>query len=89
VAVVPDADARAHDILASGMVDRVNAEQELVARLSGAKELDKVSLYAEAGIWYDALETLNDLIDRSPEDPTPRRYRQALLAQVGLPEITE
>jgi len=89
VAVVPDADGRAHDILASGMIECVKAERELVAKLAGASEADKVTVYAEAGIWYDALETVSDLIDRSPEDPTPRRYRAALLTQVGLPGITE
>jgi len=89
VAVVTDDDRRAHDILASGTIERVKAEQALVSKLSGAGEADKVGVYAEAGIWYDALETVSDLIDRSPQDPIPRRFRAALLAQVGLPEVTE
>ena len=53
-----------------------------------AKE-DLVSLYAEEGIWYDALETVCDLIEGSPGDTRQRRYRAALLTQAGLPEIVE
>lgn len=89
VTVVVDAAKRSHDILASGTIERVEAQGALASRLSSVSDSEKVGAYAETGIWYDAMETVCDLIDRSPEDPTPRRFRAALLTQVGLPEITE
>jgi hypothetical protein len=86
VAVMLDPTRRSRDILASGTIERVKPAGELEPKLAGA---GLVSWYAEAGIWYDALEAVSDLIERSPGDATPRRYRAALLAQAGLPEIAE
>jgi hypothetical protein len=44
------------------------------------------SLYAEAGLWYDAVAALGELIDQTPTDRTLVEQRAALLRQVGLPE---
>ena len=89
VAVIPDPTRRSRDILASGTIERVKPAGELEPKLAGADKEDLVSWYAEAGIWYDALEAISDVIERSPGDATPRRYRAALLAQAGLPEMAE
>jgi hypothetical protein len=89
VAVVPNPARRSRDILASGTIERIESAGELDPKVSGAGKEDLVSQYAEAGIWYDALETVCDLIERSPGDKRPRRDRAALLAQAGLPEIAE
>ena len=40
------------------------------------------SLYAEAGLWYDAVAALGDLIDRAPTDRALLDQRSALLRQV-------
>jgi hypothetical protein len=85
VAVVPDASRRSRDVLATGTIERVPSGE--LGPNVGAREEDLVSAYAEAGIWYDALEALSDLIERSPGDSALRRYRAALLAQAGLPAI--
>jgi len=89
VTVVPDAARRSRDILASGSIERVEPTSELGPKLAAARNEDLASQYAEAGIWYDALEAVCDLIERSPNDATARRYRAGLLAQAGLPEIAE
>jgi hypothetical protein len=89
VAVMPDPARRSRDILASGTIERVKPASELEPKFAGAGKEDLVSWYAEAGIWYDALETVSDLIERSPGDATARRYRAALLAQAGLPDFAE
>ena len=57
--------------------------------MGGAGKEDLATRYAEAGIWYDALEAVTDLIERSPGDSKSLGYRAALLRQVGLPEIAE
>ena len=47
------------------------------------------NIYAEAGLWYDALTAISDLIDTSPNAPALRQRRASLLEQVGLREIAE
>ena len=41
-------------------------------------------VYAEAGIWHDALAGLSDLIDAQPDNKALRETRADLLRQVGL-----
>ncbi len=41
--------------------------------------------YAEAGIWYDAIDVLSAQIGDQPSDSGLREQRAALLDQVGLP----
>ena len=89
VAVIPDVDRRSRDILASGMIERVEPEGSLVSKLAQANAQERIFAYARAGIWYDALGAVSDLIERSPADQTPRSFRAALLKQVGLPEVDE
>jgi hypothetical protein len=89
VAVVTDAARRSRDVLSSGMIERIEADRDLVPGLSEARQEDLVALYAQAGIWYDALEAVCDFIDRSPDDKAARSDRAALLMQAGLPEISE
>ena len=89
VAVVPDADRRSKDILAGGAIERVEAPEELRAKLAQTAKKDLPSVYAEAGIWYDALGAISDLIEAAPQDQELRKQRAAMLAQVGLPTVSE
>ena len=57
VALVMDAEHRSKDILASGALMRVAADQQLAARLAGMAGEERALLYAENGLWYDALES--------------------------------
>jgi Domain of Unknown Function (DUF928) len=88
VAVVSDPNRRSRDILASGTIERVEPPAGLGAKLQGASKATLPSLYAEAGIWYDALAALSELIEGSPNDTELLRHREALLAQAGLSEVT-
>jgi hypothetical protein len=87
VAVVPDGNRRSKDVLAGGAIERVEPPEGLRARLAQAGKADAPSLYAEAGLWYDAVASISALIGAAPNDPALRRQRAALLAQVGLPAI--
>jgi len=89
VAVVPNANRRSKDILAGGAIERVAAPDGLDAELAKVSPADSSSLYAEAGLWYDAVASISALIESAPEDRKLRRPRAALLAQVGLPDIGE
>ena len=89
VAVIPDGARRSRDILASGTIERIDPSGDLGPKLAAARGEDLASVYAQAGIWYDALEAVSDLIERSAGDADLRRYRAQLLSQAGLPHIDE
>jgi uncharacterized protein (UPF0335 family) len=89
VAVVPDSDRRSKDIMAGGAIERVETPEELKAKLAQTVNKDAPFVYAEAGMWYDALRAISDLIEAAPQDQELRKQRAAMLAQVGLPTITE
>jgi Domain of Unknown Function (DUF928) len=88
VTVVPDANRRSRDILSSGVVERVATPAELAEKVAKAPKEQLPFIYAEAGMWYDALATISTLVAAAPNDATLRQQRAALLAQVGVPEIT-
>src|SRR5262245_37721236 len=89
VSVISDSARRSRDIVGSGKIERIEFSTELQAKVAGAGKEDLATRYAEAGIWYDALEAASDLIERSPGDNKSVGYRTTLLRQVGLPEIAE
>jgi hypothetical protein len=48
-----------------------------------------VSRYAEAGLWYDAIDCISDLIESNPNDSLLRKQRAYLLNQINLPHVAE
>ena len=89
VAVVPDQGRRSRDILAGGTIERVDGPEGLRTQVSQASRERLPFVYAEAGLWYDALAAISELIERTPDNREHRRQRAALLAQVGLPQIED
>ena len=89
VTVVADADRRSKDILAGGAIERIDMPETLKAKLAKSAKKDFPFIYAEEGLWYDALQSISDLIDAAPQDQELRKQRTALLKQVGLPTTNE
>jgi Domain of Unknown Function (DUF928) len=87
VTVVPDSDRRSKDILAGGAIERVDVPSDLKAKLATAKKPELFSLYADAGMWYDAVAAISEAIDAAPQDQALRKQRAELLSQVGLSAI--
>ena len=87
VALVLDPDRRSKDIIVSGAIKRVELPEGLRAQLTGASTADAPRLYAAAGLWYDALSALSDLLDTAPHDPLLRRQWASLLEQGDWPAI--
>jgi hypothetical protein len=85
VAIVPDAGQRSNDIVASGAIQRIAPSRSLDARLAQASPQDHAFLYAEEGLWYDAIAAISELIESRPDAPSLRGQRAALLEQVDLP----
>lgn len=88
VAAVPDAVNRSKDIVASGAIRRVAASPELAKQLSSTGT-NAWHVYAENGIWYEALSVLSDSITANSDDQTLRRHRAALLREVELPDAAQ
>jgi Domain of Unknown Function (DUF928) len=84
IALVTDPDNRSTDLVASGFIKRIEPSAELKAKVAGAGASSLPSIYAEAGIWHDALSTLSDLIDLKPDNQALVKQRSDLLGQVGL-----
>ncbi len=89
VTIVPNSNRRSRDILAGGAIERVEPPAGLPAKLAQAGKEETASLYAEAGVWYDALSAISDLIESAPNDAGLRKQRATFLAQVGLPAVGE
>ncbi|HXV80987.1 MAG TPA: DUF928 domain-containing protein [Candidatus Binatia bacterium] len=89
VSVVPDSDRRSKDIMAGGAIERVEMPEGLKAKLAQAEKSELPSIYAEAGIWYDTVAAISELIEAAPQDQALRDQRTALLKQVGLTGIAE
>jgi hypothetical protein len=84
IALVTDADNRSKDLVASGVIKRIEPDADLKAKLASAAPAATPGVYADAGIWYDALGLLSDQIDADPGNQALRQTRADLLRQVGL-----
>jgi len=84
VSVVPDPAQRSKDLTSGGTIRRVSPDAAVLARLAAAGEREVPGIYAEAGLWYDAIASLSRLIARYPADKQLRSSRAALLDQIGL-----
>ncbi len=84
IALVTDPDNRSKDLVASGVIKRIEPPADLKSKVASATPASLPAIYADAGIWYDALSLLSDEIDAHPEDQSFRQTRADLLSQVGL-----
>lgn len=86
VALVDASGDRYRDIYARGAIERVQKSANLQAKLDGGSPMDKARVFAEAGIWYDAVEELSRAIDTSSDGGSFDAERRSLLSQVNLDE---
>jgi len=84
VSVIMDPTQRSQDYTAGAAIQRVAADQETQARLQNAPAEELAFIYAQAGLWFDAIDSLSQRINSSPTDAVARQQRQALVQQVGL-----
>ncbi len=87
VAVVNNPEQRSNDIVAGGVITRVVPSDPVRAKLREAGKAELPQIYAEAGLWYDAIEAISERINAKPDDRQLREQRASLLEQVGLPEV--
>lgn len=90
VSVIRDANSPSKDIVAGGVIERCELSDCVVER--GIKlECTEQSVMdnARAGLWYDAMGCLCNLIDADPKNDKLRRMRARLLKDVGLNGVAE
>lgn len=72
----------------SGFIQRV-IRPDLVHQLSTATPREKVRLYGQAGIWYDALTQLAGLYRQDPKNNRLQKDWKVLMQEIQLPEFIE
>lgn len=86
VSLVSDANRRSDDTFTQSWIKRVPETPELKQKLAAAKsDRERASVYAEAGQWYDALNTLST----AQTDSSNREAFLSLLEQGGLTDVAE
>jgi hypothetical protein len=86
VALIPDPKSRSKDVIARGVIKRVEAPADLTAKIENASHAERAVIYAEAGFWYDSLQALSLAIAAEPKNASLHRLRADLLEQGKLKE---
>ena len=89
VELVVDNDYPARNVVAGGRIKRITPPEPLLVKLRKADPHEVTAVYSEAGLWYDAFDSISDLIVRKPENPEFSKGRNYLLKQVDLMEVAE
>jgi hypothetical protein len=87
--VVCDPEDRSSDQLETGIVRRVELDADILRQLEAADPRQKTVIYAENGIWQDALSTLAAARRANPNDPLFQSDWETLLDSVTLPQIAK
>ncbi|WP_017652590.1 DUF928 domain-containing protein [Fortiea contorta] len=72
---------------AEGWIQRMKPNSSLAELLPQTTPQQQIGLYAENGIWYDALSTLAELRLAKPQDPTLTAQWTSLLNSAGLENL--
>ena len=86
VSLITDPTQHSRDIVTAGTIARIEPPDELRRQLGQADKRTSARLYGTAGLWYDTIATLSELIDALPQDTLLRQQRATLLDQEVLTE---
>jgi hypothetical protein len=87
--VICDPTDRSKDVMVEGAVQRIELDSTLANQLKRAEPRDRPVLYADAGIWTDAVSRLFDLRKANPNDAQLRQDWEDLLKSVGLDTVAQ
>lgn len=77
-----------NDIVSQGTIKLIKPSSEVSAQVAKANEQQLPFIYAKAGFWYDAIDSVSKLIDKEPKNQALyKQQRATLLDQVGLKEF--
>ena len=77
------------DDFVEGWIERVELNPVINSQLESAQPLERVSIYAENGLWYDTLTNLDYLGQTEPANQAIAAIWTDLLQQVNLDEISQ
>jgi hypothetical protein len=69
------------------MIEYVEPPAGIMTRAANASGEGRIGVYAGAGLWYDALQSLDELINAGTDVERMRQVRASLLEQVGLAKV--
>jgi len=87
--LVCDPEDRSGDKVEKGVVRRVELSAEILGELENADPRRKTFIYAQNGIWQDALSNLAAARRANPNDPVFQTDWESLLGSVTLGEIAK
>jgi Domain of Unknown Function (DUF928) len=70
-----------------GVIQRVELNPATVAELQTTEPLKRYAIYAQKGIWYEALATLAELLQKNPQDAALNAEWRSLLGSIPLNDI--
>jgi Domain of Unknown Function (DUF928) len=76
-------------IFTRGSIQKLTLDPALVQQIAQAEPLEKVRLYAENGIWFDALTALAALKTQQPQDEAIATAWKSLLESVELADVAD
>ncbi|HEY9640586.1 MAG TPA: DUF928 domain-containing protein [Coleofasciculaceae cyanobacterium] len=76
-------------IFTRGSIQKITLNAPLAQQIAQAAPLEKARLYAEHGIWFDALTTLAGLKTDQPTDPAIAAAWKSLLESVDLADVAD
>lgn len=87
IALACNASDRTEDWVVGGWVEHAEPSATLKQQLANVTAIERVSLYAKQGFWYDALNTLVELQRTQPNNPAAAAAWTQLMKSVGLDAI--
>ena len=87
VSLIPNPDHPSDAKYDSGVIKRIEPPKGLEDQLANTSLAERAVIYAQAGLWYDALESISTAIAAEPNDASLHKLRAMLLKQGGLPEV--
>ncbi len=70
-----------------GVIQRVELNPDIAKELQTTEPRKRYSIYAQKGIWYEALTTLAELRQKNPQDAALKAEWQNLLRSIRLDDI--
>jgi hypothetical protein len=87
VALACNPSDRTDDWVVGGWIERAEPSATLKQQLANVTAVERVSLYAKQGFWYEALNTLVELQHTQPNHPVIATTWAELMKSVGLDAI--
>ena len=87
VRLITDPNRPSKDVVTGGSIVLTPLSRGLRAYLKQVGPTRAPFVYAQAGLWYDAVMALSSMIDAAPQNHALRQQRAALLKQVGLAHV--